>query len=106
MIVICYTDGKDDDDEIQSCGCISKLSSLKFEVFVWWLLIAVYTQVISVMWQAVMKNHLVEPILNVLLPIMCSEEEEEEEEEPEPDAESHTAPQYALQVSCLRDAPS
>ncbi|XP_076449742.1 importin-4-like [Babylonia areolata] len=48
--------------------------------------------------KAVMKNHLVEPILQVLLPILCSEEEDEEEEEPEPDAESHTPPQYALQV--------
>lgn len=47
--------------------------------------------------QAVIKSHLVEPMLHMLLPIMCSEEEEEEEE-PEPDAESHTPPQYALQV--------
>ncbi|KAL8619425.1 hypothetical protein ACOMHN_011776 [Nucella lapillus] len=48
--------------------------------------------------KAVMKNHLVEPILHVLLPILCAEEEDTEEEEPEPDAESHTPPQYALQV--------
>ncbi|KAK7114904.1 importin-4-like [Littorina saxatilis] len=47
--------------------------------------------------KAVIKSHLVEPILHVLIPIMSSEEEEEDEE-PEPEAESHTPPQYALQV--------
>lgn len=48
--------------------------------------------------KAVMKAHLVEPFLNVLLPIMCADDEEEEDEEPDPEAESHTPPQYALQV--------
>ncbi|KAK7498967.1 hypothetical protein BaRGS_00009776 [Batillaria attramentaria] len=47
--------------------------------------------------KTILKNHLVEPILHVLLPIMCSDEEEEEEE-PDAEAESHTPPQYALQV--------
>ncbi|CAG5114577.1 unnamed protein product, partial [Candidula unifasciata] len=46
--------------------------------------------------KTVMKHHMVEPILQVLFPIICEDDEEEDDDEEE--AESHSPSQYAVQV--------
>ncbi len=47
--------------------------------------------------QSLLKLKLVEPILNVVFPIMCEPIEEDDVEDME--AEASTAPQFASQVS-------
>ncbi|KAK0045008.1 importin-4 [Biomphalaria pfeifferi] len=46
--------------------------------------------------KTVLKHHLVDPILQVLLPIICDEDEEDEDDDEE--VEAHSPGQYAVQV--------
>ncbi|KAK3691936.1 hypothetical protein RRG08_047945 [Elysia crispata] len=46
--------------------------------------------------KTVLKHHLIDPILHVIIPIICDDEEEEEEDDEDPEA--HTPSQYAVQV--------
>lgn len=45
--------------------------------------------------KTVLKNHLIDPILQVLIPIICDGDEDEDDEDE--DAESHNPSQYAVQ---------
>ncbi|RUS88757.1 hypothetical protein EGW08_003474 [Elysia chlorotica] len=46
--------------------------------------------------KTVLKHHLIDPILNVLIPIICDDDEEDDEDDEE--VEAHKPSQYAVQV--------